>query len=172
VPGEGPETAKIMLVGEAPGADEDEQGRPFVGAAGKLLTEALAEAGISRETVYITNVVKCRPPRNRTPTASEAEACLPYLRRQMETLNPRVICLLGGTAAQSLLEASAVSKVRGRPIRRGRRVFLCTYHPASLLYNPRLKSALHADLRLLRTLSEGTAHDETWQTRLPANPSL
>lgn len=141
-------------MGEGPGAEEDEQGRPFVGAAGKLLTEALEAAGIPRETVYITNVVKCRPPSNRTPTTTEREACLPYLKRQIAALKPAVICLLGGTAMQSLLGGSTVSKLRGKPIRREGQLYLCTYHPASLLYNPQLKSALYEDLRLLRKISQ------------------
>ncbi|MFQ5761893.1 MAG: uracil-DNA glycosylase [Candidatus Bathyarchaeia archaeon] len=160
VPGEGPETARILLVGEGPGAEEDQQGRPFVGAAGKLLTEALEEAGIPRETVYITNVVKCRPPSNRTPTTSEREACLPYLKRQIAALKPAVICLLGGTATQTLLGGSTVSTLRGKPTRREGQLYLATYHPASLLYNPQLKNALHEDLRLLRKIRQQPPSEE------------
>jgi uracil-DNA glycosylase, family 4 len=103
VPGEGAVKLGVMVVGEAPGADEDRTGRPFVGAAGRLLTEALARLSVSRGDVYITNVVKCRPPNNRTPTREEVEACLPYLLRQIELLRPRRIVALGLTSAKTLL---------------------------------------------------------------------
>jgi len=155
VPGEGSMRLGVMLVGEAPGADEDRTGRPFVGAAGRLLTEALARLGVSRDDVYITNVVKCRPPNNRTPTREEVEACLPYLLRQVELLRPRRIVALGLTSAKTLLflvgkRVEKISDVRGRCFRgrvAGVEVEICvTYHPAAVLRNPRLKEEFMGDL--------------------------
>ena len=155
VPGEGSMKLGIMIVGEAPGASEDEAGRPFVGAAGQLLTEALARLGVSRGDVYITNVVKCRPPNNRTPTREEVEACLPYLLRQIELLRPRRIVALGLTSAKTLLSlvgkrVEKIGDVRGRCFRgrvAGVEVEICvTYHPAAVLRNPRLKEEFMGDL--------------------------
>lgn len=155
VPGEGSMKLGIMVVGEAPGADEDRTGRPFVGAAGRLLTEALARLGVSRGDVYITNVVKCRPPNNRTPTREEVEACLPYLLRQIELLRPRRIVALGLTSAKTLLSlvgkrVEKIGDVRGRCFRgrvAGVEVEICaTYHPAAVLRNPRLKEEFMGDL--------------------------
>ena len=155
VPGEGSMRLGVMLVGEAPGADEDRTGRPFVGAAGRLLTEALARLGVSRGDVYITNVVKCRPPNNRTPTQEEVEACLPYLLRQIELLRPRRIVALGLTSAKTLLHligkrVEKIGDVSGRCFRgrvAGVEVEICaTYHPAAVLRNPRLKEELMGDL--------------------------
>ncbi|AKT35811.1 uracil-DNA glycosylase, family 4 [Pyrobaculum sp. WP30] len=155
VPGEGSVKLGIMIVGEAPGADEDRTGRPFVGAAGRLLTEALARLGVSRDDVYITNVVKCRPPNNRTPTREEVEACLPYLLRQIELLRPRRIVALGLTSAKTLLSlvgkrVEKIGDVRRRCFRgrvAGVEVEICaTYHPAAVLRNPRLKEEFMGDL--------------------------
>lgn len=155
VPGEGSMKLGIMVVGEAPGADEDRTGRPFVGAAGRLLTEALARLGISRGDVYITNVVKCRPPNNRTPTREEVEACLPYFLRQIELLRPRRIVALGLTSAKTLLSlvgkrVEKMGDVRRRCFRgrvAGVEVEICaTYHPAAVLRNPRLKEEFMGDL--------------------------
>jgi len=155
VPGEGSMKLGIMIVGEAPGADEDRTGRPFVGAAGRLLTEALTRLGVSRDDVYITNVVKCRPPNNRTPTQEEVEACLPYLLRQIELLRPRRIVALGLTSAKTLLSlvgrrVEKIGEVRGRCFRgrvAGVEVEICaTYHPAAVLRNPKLKEEFMGDL--------------------------
>jgi DNA polymerase len=145
----------VMLVGEAPGADEDRTGRPFVGAAGRLLTETLARLGVSRDDVYITNVVKCRPPNNRTPTQVEVETCLPYLLRQIELLKPKRIVALGLTSAKTLLSlvgrrVGKVGEVRGRCFRgrvAGVEVEICaTYHPAAVLRNPKLREEFMGDL--------------------------
>jgi uracil-DNA glycosylase family 4 len=155
VPGEGSMKLGIMIVGEAPGVSEDEMGRPFVGAAGQLLTEALARLGVSRGDVYITNVVKCRPPNNRTPTQEEVETCLPYLLRQIELLRPRRIVALGLTSVKTLLHlvgkrVEKIGDVRGRCFRgrvAGVEVEICaTYHPAAVLRNPRLKEEFMGDL--------------------------
>jgi len=146
VPGEGSSFAKIMFIGEAPGRSEDEQGRPFVGAAGKLLTEALQEAGLSREDVFITNIVKCRPPNNRVPAEEERSACRPYLERQIKLINPKIICILGRTAYESLLEGGSITSNRGKLVRHGNRFYFLTVHPAAVIYNPELKSIFKKDI--------------------------
>ncbi|HEX4872668.1 MAG TPA: uracil-DNA glycosylase [Nevskiaceae bacterium] len=149
--GVGPQTAPLLIVGEGPGADEDAQGEPFVGRAGKLLDEMLAAIGRSRrDSVFIANVVKCRPPGNRDPESDEVEACRPYLEQQIRLLQPRLIVGLGRIAAQRLLRSEApLSKLRG-PLHRdqgsGIPVFI-TYHPAYLLRSPREKAKTWADLK-------------------------
>jgi uracil-DNA glycosylase family 4 len=155
VPGEGNPSAEIMIVGEGPGEEEDLQGRPFVGRAGRLLTQALAHAGLRREDVYITNVVKCRPPGNREPTPEESKVCVEkYLRRQMEAVNPRVVLLLGTVAVRSLLGIGSVMAVRGKSITKGGRVFFCTIHPAAALYNPASRPLLFKDVAAAKGLAE------------------
>ena len=155
VPGEGPLDARVMLVGEAPGRREDEQGRPFVGMAGKLLTSILEKVGLPRRTVYITNVVKCRPPGNRDPKPEEIQACLPYLLRQIQLIKPRVIVALGRISGKTLYEQAGlrwrgISRERGVPrnahIAGVEVVLLATYHPAAAIYNPRLRPLLEEDL--------------------------
>ena len=146
VPGEGSGFAKIMFIGEAPGRSEDQQGRPFVGVAGKLLTEALQEAGLSREDVFITNIVKCRPPNNRVPREDERNACRPYLERQIALINPKIICVLGRTAYESLLEGGSITSNRGKVVRRDNRFYFLTIHPAAIIYNPELKAVFRHDL--------------------------
>jgi len=146
VPGEGSSSAKLMFIGEAPGKNEDEQGRPFVGAAGKLLTEALEEAGLAREDVFITNVVKCRPPDNRVPTDQERESCRQYLERQIKLINPRIICILGRTAYEAMLKGGSITSNRGKLIRHENRYYFLTVHPAAVIYNPQLKSVFRKDM--------------------------
>lgn len=146
VPGEGSSHAKLMFIGEAPGRNEDAQGRPFVGAAGKLLTEALREAGLSREDVFITNVVKCRPPDNRVPTDQERSACRPYLERQIRIINPKIICILGRTAYEALLKGGSITANRGKLLSYERRYYFLTVHPAAVIYNPQLKTAFKKDI--------------------------
>lgn len=153
VPGEGPAHAQLAVVGEGPGAKEDETGRPFVGRAGELLTDILKAIELPREHVFICNVVKCRPPNNRTPQQEEIEACVPYLYRQLEKLAPRVILAMGGTAAQTLLQTrqslgalrNKVHQFRGIPL-------VVTYHPAALLRNPHWKKPTWDDVRIARQL--------------------
>ncbi|NOY10899.1 MAG: uracil-DNA glycosylase [Archaeoglobi archaeon] len=162
VPGEGSERAQIMFVGEAPGREEDEQGRPFVGNAGKLLTALIEnELGLSRKDVYITNILKCRPPNNRDPTEEEIDACFPYLARQIEVIRPDVIVCLGRHAAKTIFEYfeipfTTISRERGvlkEKIVDGRRVlFMATYHPAAALYRPPLRQVIEEDFRKLRGL--------------------
>lgn len=149
--GVGDENATLMFVGEAPGRDEDLQGEPFVGRAGQLLDRILAAIGLSRDEVYIANVLKCRPPDNRDPLLSEVEACWPFLMRQIELIRPKLICALGRHAAHTLLKTSASLKsLRGRFHSYHGIKLLVTYHPASLLRNPDLKRPTWEDMKMLR----------------------
>ncbi len=147
VPGEGAARAAILLIGEAPGRDEDASGRPFVGRAGRILEAALEAAGLPRDSVFITNVVKCRPPRNRRPTRREAEACRPYLMTQIACVQPRVIVTLGATALRALLgPGHELRAARRAALRFGETPVRATYHPAAILYNRRLEALLRRDL--------------------------
>ena len=149
VPGEGQLSANVMFVGEAPGRSEDEKGRPFVGAAGKLLDELLTKAGIERSKVFITNVVKCRPPGNRVPEEDESAACTPYLEREIELIRPKVICVLGRTAYSSLLGGSSITADRGKIVEKGGQKYFLTIHPAAAIYRKSLVSVLEFDLKKL-----------------------
>ena len=156
VPGEGLATARLVVVGEGPGKTEDETGRPFVGRAGELLTKILAAINLPREQVFICNIVKCRPPENRQPQFDEIAACLPFLYRQIELVNPKVILAMGSTAAQSLLSTKQslgalrnhIHRFRGTPL-------VVTYHPAALLRNPNWKRPTWDDVRIAARLLEG-----------------
>ena len=163
VPGEGDRNARILFVGEGPGAEEDRQGKPFVGPAGALLDKMLAAIGLTRQEVFIANVVKCRPPGNRTPTDDEAKACLPFLRRQVKLIRPDVIVCLGTTAARHIIDPGArVTRDRGRWVERGGFSMLATYHPAALLRDETILIDAWRDLKLLeRKLGELEGrHDE------------
>jgi DNA polymerase len=149
VPGEGQLAAKIMFIGEAPGRSEDEKGRPFVGAAGMVLDDMLKKAGIDRSQVFITNVIKCRPPNNRVPEEDEVAACRPYLERQVALIRPKVICILGRTAYSSLLGGGSITVNRGRMVEKGGQKYFLTIHPAAAIYNRRLISVLESDLKKL-----------------------
>lgn len=149
VPGEGPVNARVMLVGEAPGFNEDKQGRPFVGAAGRFLEELLGEAGLTREEVYITNVVKHRPPNNRDPLPNELAACLPWLERQVEIIDPRFIVTLGRFSLGTFFPGSMISKVHGEVREKDGRSFFAMYHPAAALHQERLRQTLLEDARKL-----------------------
>lgn len=135
VPGEGPLNAEIMFIGEAPGRNEDQQGRPFVGQAGRLLEELLAEIGLTREDVWIGNVVKCRPPENRDPRPEEIAACAGYLQRQIELLEPKMIATLGRYSMEKFFPGAKITRVHGQARREGRRVLIPLYHPAYVLRN-------------------------------------
>jgi uracil-DNA glycosylase len=153
--GEGSETAELMVVGEAPGENEDRQGRPFVGKAGQLLDLLLLSVGFPRESVYICNVLKCRPPGNRNPLPDEVEACSPYLLRQLELVRPRVIVAFGTFAAQTLLGTDvAIGKLRGRVHAYRGTPLVPTYHPAALLRNPGWVRAVWDDLQRARAIVE------------------
>ncbi len=151
--GEGNEHAKVMLIGEAPGADEDEQGRPFVGRSGELLNKILSAIKFSREEVYIANIIKSRPPNNRNPEPDEIQACLPYLIRQIELIRPKIILALGKVAANTLLGNShTMNALRGK-LHRWRNIdVIVTYHPAALLRNPNWKKLCWEDVQMLRRL--------------------
>lgn len=153
--GVGSETARCMIIGEAPGAEEDRQGEPFVGRAGKLLDEMLRAIGLERSEVYIANILKCRPPNNRDPSAEEANHCRGYLERQIDLLNPRLILAVGRIAAQQLLNTDApVGQLRGttHTLRDGRLPMVVTYHPAYLLRSPLQKRKAWEDLCRARKL--------------------
>ncbi|HDN79218.1 MAG: uracil-DNA glycosylase [Chloroflexi bacterium] len=165
VPGEGPEDAQIMFIGEAPGFHEDRQGRPFVGAAGRFLDQLLESIGIKREEVYICNVIKCRPPGNRDPLADEIKACAPYLDRQIEIIKPRLIVTLGRFSLAKFLPKASISKVHGQLIRVGDLTCYPVFHPAAALHQPRWKSAVEEDFRripeILKQLDKLEIEDET-----------
>ena len=152
--GVGPLDPELCFVGEAPGADEDRQGEPFVGAAGQLLTRIITAMGMKREDVFICNVLRCRPPNNRTPSAEEAHNCREYLERTLELVRPKFICALGSSAAQHLLgTASSIGRLRGRFHKYQDIPVLCTYHPAFLLpsRSPEKKKDVWEDMKLLLT---------------------
>ncbi len=155
--GDGNPNSPVVFVGEAPGEDEDRQGRPFVGRAGKYLNKKIEEVlGLKREDVYITNVCKCRPPGNRKPTPMEIKACFPYLKKELEIIKPKVICCLGATAGEGILgKKFSITKVRGQvfpyPYDPKIKVFL-TYHPAYILRNPRSDGEFVEDLEKLKDL--------------------
>jgi len=148
--GVGNPNARLVFLGEAPGADEDRQGEPFVGAAGQLLTKIIEACKLTRDEVYILNVLKCRPPGNRNPSPSESTNCKQYLRRQLEIIDPEYICCLGAVAAQNLLDTTqTIGRLRGKlHYYRGIKV-VCTYHPAYLLRTPSAKGDCWADMKML-----------------------
>jgi uracil-DNA glycosylase len=150
VPGEGNSDATIMFVGEAPGSREDELGKPFVGSAGKILDEALAKAGIDRSKIFITNVVKCRPPDNRVPELNETTPCITnYLQRQIQIIRPQIICIMGRTALESLLGMKSILVNRGKTVSRNNIKYFLTIHPAATIYNGKLRSYLEKDMATL-----------------------
>ena len=158
VPGEGAANARLVCVGEAPGANEDETGKPFVGQAGQLLTKILAAVDLTREEVFITNVVKHRPPGNRNPAPGEIEACSPYLVRQLELIKPKVIVAFGTFAAQTLLNTKTpIGKLRGEVHRYHGIPLVVTYHPAALLRNPSWKRPTWEDVKLARRILDSAA---------------
>ena len=165
VPGEGPGDARIMFVGEGPGQNEDEQGKPFVGAAGKFLTELLESIGLERSDVFITNIVKCRPPNNRAPKKSEIEACNSYLQSQIRLINPRIVCALGTPAITTLMgDDYSASSSHGKPLARGEVTILPMYHPAAALYDASLKKIILHDFKILKQLLE---KEETLKSNTP-----
>jgi uracil-DNA glycosylase family 4 len=147
VPGEGDETAQVMIVGEAPGKSEDEQGRPFVGRAGRLLDGLLAEAGLQRESVYITNVVKARPPGNRDPRPAEVEHWMPFLEAQLALVRPRLIVPLGRHALAHFAPGAKISEVHGTLLREREHALYPMYHPAAALHAKGLRDTLYKDAR-------------------------
>lgn len=149
--GTGARDARLMFIGEGPGRDEDLQGEPFVGAAGQLLTRIIGAIGLRRDQVYIANIVKCRPPNNRTPHAEEIASCRPYLTAQIDLIRPRIICTLGNVAAQAILETTEkISSLRGKFHRWRDILVMPTYHPAFLLRNPEKKRDVWEDMKMVQ----------------------
>ena len=161
VPGEGPADARIMFIGEAPGWNEDQQGRPFVGAAGKFLEELLGAAGLKRSDVFITNIVKSRPPGNRDPLPDEIVACAPFLQRQIDAIDPDVVVTLGRFSMAKWFPGERISKIHGQPKKDGKRLIVPMYHPAAALHQQALKATILEDFaRLPRILAEAEAARE------------
>jgi DNA polymerase len=163
VPGEGHANAQLMFIGEAPGAQEDKLGRPFVGASGKFLTEMLEDIGMAREDVYITNIVKFRPPNNRDPYKEEIEACLPYLIEQIKVIQPKLVIFLGRHSMNVFFPKLKISEVHGRALRKTvkfgpdltlEQVFLPLYHPAAALYNGSMRKVLKEDFNKIPKILE------------------
>ena len=152
VPGEGPANSEIMFIGEGPGFHEDRQGKPFVGPAGNFLDELLGYAGLKRSEVFITNVVKCRPPENRDPQPEELAACQRYLDAQIAAINPRIIVTLGRFSMARFIKDGKISRIHGYPHKVESRIVVTMYHPAAALHQPALKDALIQDFSRLRDL--------------------
>ena len=155
VPGKGNFKSDVIFVGEAPGKNEDMKGEPFIGIAGKKLSIALENAGITRDEVYITNIVKCRPPKNRVPTTNERNTCQNYLKKEIEIIKPKIICILGNTAFNSLLDGKEIIKFRGKIVRKNNQLYFLTIHPAATIYNQKLINVLKKDMKkLLKVVKE------------------
>jgi DNA polymerase len=154
VPGEGPCDAKVMVIGEAPGADEDHQRRPFVGASGRSLEQLLADVGMTRGDVFLTNVLKFQPPGGRAPSDAEVRASRVYLHQEIEIVDPALILLCGRTAAQAFVPNVRINSVHGRPFHRGRRTFLPLFHPAQGLRDSAMQRVLRQDFRMVGELAD------------------
>ena len=149
VPGKGNQNADIVFIGEAPGKNEDLHGEPFIGTAGKKLNEALENVGLTRNNVYITNIVKCRPPNNRIPSDIEKSMCSNYLEDELAIINPKIICLLGNTPFYSILGGKEISKNHGKFISKDNRMYFVTFHPAATIYNQKLVKVFKNDIKKL-----------------------
>ena len=164
VPGEGPEDADLMFIGEAPGFHEDQQGRPFVGPSGQLLEKLLASIGLSRSDCYIANVIKCRPLNNRDPQPDELSACQPFLLRQIELIKPKIIVTLGRFSMQLAFSGVTISRVHGQPKKIGDVVYYPMFHPAAALHQPRYRAFLEQDMlklpELLRQIQSIAAEED------------
>ena len=161
VPGEGPENARLLFIGEAPGWNEDQTGRPFVGSAGQYLDQLIASIGYKRSQVYICNVIKCRPPENRDPMPGEIQACSKWLERQLDLIKPRVIVTLGRYSMSKYFPGESISKVHGRAKRIGNVIYFAMYHPAAALHQGNLRKVIEADmLKLPAVLAEAGKMEE------------
>jgi len=172
VPGEGPADAEIMFIGEGPGFHENMQGRPFVGAAGDLLVELLGTIGLKREEVFITNVVKCRPPGNRDPQPDELTACNPYLERQLQVLNPKVIVTLGRFSMARFIPDAKISEIHGKPIQYQGMLVVPFFHPAAALHRPSLRSTVEEDFAALPDLIKNAERAPSIETEDPPDESV
>ena len=167
VPGEGPHNAEIMFIGEGPGFHENNQGRPFVGAAGDFLVELLAGIGIKREEVFITNVVKCRPPGNRDPLPEELTACAPYLEKQLQIINPKVIVTLGRFSMARFISNAKISEIHGQPVQVNGMLVVPFYHPAAALHRPSLRSEVEEDFSRLPELIKNAGDSPSYTPDQP-----
>lgn len=167
VPGEGPADAEIMFIGEGPGFHENMQGRPFVGAAGDLLVELLGVIGMKREQVYITNVVKCRPPGNRDPNPEELRICSPYLDKQLQIINPKVIVTLGRYSMARFIPHAKISEVHGQAIRVNGMLVVPFFHPAAALHRPSLRSIVEEDFSNLPEIIKNAGKAPAYQLEEP-----
>ena len=172
VPGSGPEDAQIMFIGEAPGFHEDRQGEPFVGAAGKYLEELLEQIDIRREDVYITNVVKCRPPGNRDPQPDEVATCKAYLDKQIDLLRPRLVVTLGRFSMQRYFPGASISRIHGQPKRVGNVIYYPMFHPAAALHQPRWRSLVEEDILKIPDLLAKIDRVEEEEPELPQAQQL
>jgi len=172
VPGSGPEDAQIMFIGEAPGFHEDRQGEPFVGAAGKYLEELLEQIDIRREDVYITNVVKCRPPGNRDPQPDEVATCKAYLDKQIDLLRPRLVVTLGRFSMQRYFPGASISRIHGQPKRVGSVIYYPMFHPAAALHQPRWRSLVEEDILKIPDLLAKIDRVEEEEPELPQAQQL
>ncbi|MBZ0319501.1 MAG: uracil-DNA glycosylase [Anaerolineae bacterium] len=160
VPGDGPVNAEIMFVGEAPGFHEDQQGLPFVGASGKYLEQLLELIGLTRKDVFITNIVRCRPPQNRDPERLEIETCEPYLDQQIALIQPRIIATLGRYSMAKFFPDGKISKIHGVPKKEEGRIYYPLFHPAAVLRNPALREPMEEDFKRMKKLLEELRADE------------
>ena len=149
VPGKGDQNADIVFIGEAPGKNEDLLGEPFVGIAGKKLDEALKNSGLVRNEIYITNIVKCRPPKNRAPNDAERMMCNDYLENELAVIKPKIICLLGNTSYHSILGGNEISKNHGKFVSKDDYLYFISFHPAAIIYNQKLKKVFENDMKKL-----------------------
>ena len=179
VPGDGPLNAEVMFIGEAPGANEDREGLPFVGAAGQFLSELLAAAWLTRESVYICNVLKCRPPQNRDPQPDEMEACKPHLDQQIALIKPKIIITISRFAMSRWFGDKKISEIHGKPRKFGALVVLPMYHPAAALHQPSLRRVLEEDfkkipsiLKEMANLKEEKAEDAPRKDKPPEQLSM
>ena len=165
VPGKGNFDANVIFVGEAPGRNEDIHGEPFVGAAGKRLDMILEDTGIDRKDVYITNIVKCRPPKNRVPSKKEEESCNDFIKQEIEIINPKIICVMGNTAYGTLLDGKEITKNHGKIVEKDGRKFFVTFHPAATIYNQKLVEELKEDFRKLAKFLETKDEPKQYEER-------
>jgi len=166
VPGEGLEDSEIMFIGEAPGFHEDQQGRPFVGAAGRFLEELLESIGLTRQDVYIANVIKCRPPGNRDPLPDEIEACKPFLDQQIDLIQPKVAVTLGRFSMARAFPKARISQIHGQPRKIGGIVYYPMYHPAAALHQPSLRRTIEEDMQRIPKLLKQA--EQMTESELPA----
>ena len=165
VRGKGNFDADVIFVGEAPGRNEDIHGEPFVGAAGKRLDMILEDTGIDRKDVYITNIVKCRPPKNRVPSKKEEESCNDFIKQEIEIINPKIICVMGNTAYGTLLDGKEITKNHGKIVEKDGRKFFVTFHPAATIYNQKLVEELKEDFRKLAKFLETKDEPKQYEER-------